>query len=458
MSRIVRLRALLSGADTLGARAARAGVWSVLDLGVGNVLRLASNLVMTRLLVPEAFGLMAMVATFHVALVMFTDLGIEQSVVRSARGDSPRFLRVAWTAQIVRSLAIAAVIVLGAGALALAAPALAPAGTVYADRTLPALIAVSALTIVLKGLESTNMWLAGRRLELGKRTLVTLSGQIVGILAMVAFAAINPTVWALLLGGMLGTAFTTGLTHVAFAGPRMARVWDREIADELWTFGRHILVSSALGFVANNADRLILGALLDLRSFGFYVIALTWVQVFVNLIEKLTGQIGMPVLSEVARERPERIRPVFRKFSLVIDAICLASFGLCLFGGPVLIALLYRPEYAAAGALMPLLAVMVLARRFVPLVMLLLSHGDSRALMQVTALRALAICVALPLGYHAFGIAEALLASALTQLAGAPLLIRRTRQFLGESVRIDGVWALAILAVSAALYAAYAPL
>ncbi len=46
--------------------------------GVGGqqFLRLASNLILTRLMFPEAFGLMALIQTFMVGLQMFSDIGI----------------------------------------------------------------------------------------------------------------------------------------------------------------------------------------------------------------------------------------------------------------------------------------------------------------------------------------------------------------------------------------------
>ena len=43
----------------LNNRIFKAGFWAIGDQGVGQITRLGSNLVMTRLLVPEMFGVMA---------------------------------------------------------------------------------------------------------------------------------------------------------------------------------------------------------------------------------------------------------------------------------------------------------------------------------------------------------------------------------------------------------------
>ena len=81
----------------LRARMLRAAGWLLGGNISSQALRLLSNLILTRLLVPEAFGLVAAANTLYFALVMFSDLGIWQSVVKSERGTQARFLGTAWT-------------------------------------------------------------------------------------------------------------------------------------------------------------------------------------------------------------------------------------------------------------------------------------------------------------------------------------------------------------------------
>ena len=66
---------------------------------VNQVLRLVTNLVLSRLLFPEAYGLTAIVTVFMVALGMLTDVGLKDSIITSPRGDDPHFLNTAWTIQ-----------------------------------------------------------------------------------------------------------------------------------------------------------------------------------------------------------------------------------------------------------------------------------------------------------------------------------------------------------------------
>lgn len=83
--------------NRLMARALRSTSWIVLGYGGSQAIRLASNLILTRLLFPEAFGLMALIQVVIVGLTLFSDVGIAPSIAQSKRGDDRDFLDTAWT-------------------------------------------------------------------------------------------------------------------------------------------------------------------------------------------------------------------------------------------------------------------------------------------------------------------------------------------------------------------------
>ena len=126
----------------LKRRVITAGAWSLAGYAVSQVIRFGSNLIMTRLLVPEMFGVMAIATIVMVGLAMFSDLGLRQSIVQSRRGDDPAFLNTAWALQILRGLVLWAIALAIALGLYLADRAgMVPAGSVYADPSLPWVIA-----------------------------------------------------------------------------------------------------------------------------------------------------------------------------------------------------------------------------------------------------------------------------------------------------------------------------
>ena len=77
---------LLVNSQNLLSRGIRAG--SILTLGslAENILRFIRNIILTRLLAPDAFGLMATVMASVVVVEVFSEVGLKQSVIQNKRG------------------------------------------------------------------------------------------------------------------------------------------------------------------------------------------------------------------------------------------------------------------------------------------------------------------------------------------------------------------------------------
>ena len=84
----------------------KAGAWVMGGHVSSQLLRLASNLIMTRLLVPEMFGIMAVANILILGLALLSDLGLKQNIIQSKRGEDPVFINTAWTVQILRGVMI----------------------------------------------------------------------------------------------------------------------------------------------------------------------------------------------------------------------------------------------------------------------------------------------------------------------------------------------------------------
>ena len=149
------------GRVSLKHRVLHAGTWSLAGFGCNQVLRFGSNLLLTRLLVPKMFGVMAIATLVMVGLAMLSDLGVKPSVVQSRRGQDPVFLNTAWVTQILRGLVlwlfalIASLLIFYANDLGIV-----PKGTVYADPILPFVVAILSITAITSGFE-VNKTLSG---------------------------------------------------------------------------------------------------------------------------------------------------------------------------------------------------------------------------------------------------------------------------------------------------------
>lgn len=83
--------------NTLRARSVRSAGWTISGFGLQYSLRLMSTLVLTRLLTPDAFGLISLATIILTGLALISDIGTTPSIIRSKHGNDPVFLQTAWT-------------------------------------------------------------------------------------------------------------------------------------------------------------------------------------------------------------------------------------------------------------------------------------------------------------------------------------------------------------------------
>jgi O-antigen/teichoic acid export membrane protein len=330
---------------SFGTRALRGTVWTALRYAVESSLRLASNLILTRLLFPEAFGLMALVNVLMIGLAMFSDIGITTSVVQSPRGDEPRYLRTAWTLQVARGVVLSALAVALAGVMA----------EFYGQPELRALVPVAGLTALISGFNSMSLIRLQRHLQLGKLAVLELTGQLVSVALMIAWAALVPSVWALVAGGLVGAALRLALSYLVSPEDRLGFAWDRESSRQLLGFGKWIFVSTMLFFMAGQADRLIFGRMLSVSQLGVYGIALMLASLPIQILWSVGSSVLLPAFSRQAGSRPS-LDASYRRAQLPVMLLGGLPVACLLACGPALIALLYDPRYADAGWMLQLLA------------------------------------------------------------------------------------------------------
>ncbi len=346
---------LINQSESLMKRVIKGSVWTMGGYAISQVVRLGNNFLLARLLFPKAFGLMALVYTFLIALQMFSDVGINLSIIQNKRGDDPKFLNTAWTLQVLRGL----VLWICACLIAM------PAASFYKEPLLQSLLPVVGFTTVIDGLLSTNMATANRRLSLKRLTLLDLSTQLIAMIvtvagAWMAHAAKAPqelAVWALVVGTFTSSIIRTSLSHTVMEGIRNRFDWEQEAFNEIFRFGQWIFFSTVLTFFALQGNNLIIPGLLGVGFFGIFTQAQTLSRAANEVIQVLGHRVLFASYSELARDRPERLRPVLRRSRLVLNGINLLGCLFFIFLGKPLINFLYDDRYADAGWMLQILAV-----------------------------------------------------------------------------------------------------
>lgn len=409
--------------QTLKQRAVRSGNWVIVGYVSSQALRLGGNLVLTRLLVPEMFGVMAIVSVLLAGISMFSDLGIFQNIIQSKRSGEKSYVDTAWTIQILRG-GVITVILLG---LAVVLYFLNDSGvfsdtSVYAAPELPWIIAVMSMTALISGFNSINLALLNRDLRLKEIALIDVFSQVIGLITMIFLAFIYTNIWALVIGTVVSSFVKMMMSHLSSFGVKNRVAWDVSAAKEIFHFGKWIFGASIFTFFAGQGDRLILGGLVSPEELGIYTIAFFLATAFRNVVRRVMSSVFYPVLSEVVRTRPRELRTIYYKIRCKVDVVVMIVVGFLASSGHVIIELLYDDRYINAGWMLEFLS---LATIFVGITMAgtcLLALGDSKAIMKLTAASSIALFITVPISYSYFGIEGAVLAIALNSIVELPLL------------------------------------
>ncbi|NIF17795.1 oligosaccharide flippase family protein [Pantoea sp. Cy-639] len=351
---------------SLRRRAIWAGAWNALSLLASQVLRLGGNLIMARLLLPEMFGVMVIATTVSVLLHLLSDVGLRQNIIQSPRGDDPDFLNTAWTVQILRGFTLFAMTLLLALASWLAQLAnLWPADSTYAAPELPLVLAITGVSAIIYGLQSTKMDIAVRTLQHKRVVLVDLASQVVGLVVMLVIGYFTRSIWSLVAAGLAGALTGTVLGHLAMSGPRNRLRWDRTALAELVVFGRWILVSSIVGVLAMYGDRMWFGASMSAAELGVYSIAVLILGSIQTGLMKVVGMVALPAFSEATRSGDtERLKALYHRARLLVDLLMLFAMGGFLTASPLLIDWMYDERYAGAGTMLAILSLSFFTLRY----------------------------------------------------------------------------------------------
>jgi len=409
---------------SLKSRVIKSGSWVMVGYVLSQVLRLGSNLILTRLLYPEAFGLMVIVNALYIGLNMVSDIGIQQSIVRSRNGDSPLFLNTAWVVQILRGVLICLITLMVAYLLFLSTEAgWVSDGSVYADPQLPWMLSVFAISALVQGLTSTKISSMLRILNLKRLTMIDLLSQLMALMFMLALAMVYHTVWALVAGAFVATLTRTVLSHIWIDGFGNKVEWDRDYFSELFHFGKWMFLASILGFLALNGDRLLLGGLVSAQLLGIYSVAFLLMNSVSELFVSIIGKVAFSAIGEVSRSRPERLQSMVSKFQLLSDLLLFSAAAFLFTLGDELVKILYDERYYEAGDILGVISLGLIAMRLIVVRQCAVAIGNTRFVFLSSIPQVAALFAGVPVAFYQFGFDGALYAIVLSQFLAWPVLM-----------------------------------
>ena len=311
----------------------RSAVWSVFGKGAGQIIRVIGNLILTRILFPEAFGLMATANVVVMVVQLFSDTGINIAIIQNPNGDKPDYLNTAWVIKIFRGILLGIIIGIAAW----------PISFFYNAAVLKPILLIMCLSPIVLGFGNPAIPVLVKRFKLSRQVLMEISSQLVTLISTILLAALLKSVLALAIGFSLGSIFRVTASYVVFPY-RPAFQWSEEAGRELFHFGKYVFLNTLITAAVMQLDVLMIGKLLDMELLSFYNIGKTLGMLVIMFSANVISQSYVPAISSVQNDI-ERVQRIYQRTVSFFLAFLLPVSIVSLLFSRDIIRLMYDPRY-----------------------------------------------------------------------------------------------------------------
>jgi O-antigen/teichoic acid export membrane protein len=302
--------------------------WSGAGQGFQQAFRFVLLIVLARLLEPEDFGLVGMVAVFTGFASVFQDGGFGAALVHRQSLNEAHRSSVFWI-NILTGVVLA-------GILAAGAPIVA---RFYGEPTLALIITVTALDFVLRSFGLVQAALLKKHMRFRDLAVLEACGVAVGGIVGVGAALYGFGVWSLVFQTLAYSAVRSALLWVRSSWRPEVRISYRALK-ELVGFSMNLLGFNVFRYWVRNADNLIIGKFLGSAALGVYTRAYSLMLLPVTQMSTVVGRVMFPALARLQHDLP-RMKRVFLQANRLIALVTVPMMlGLVLVAEPFVITLL----------------------------------------------------------------------------------------------------------------------
>jgi lipopolysaccharide exporter len=306
------------------------------------VIKLGSSLVLTRILRPEAYGIITILTSVVFVVELLADLAVTTSLVRHPQGDEPRFLNTAWTMRLARAL-------VNTSAVFLLAPTIS---RLYSTPELAAPLRIFSFWFVLSALESMSFPLAMRRKRSRFIVYCELLASFVSSAFSVLYCMYSRSYWGMVYGILVNRMLISAMSYLIYPDYRPKLQLDREAARELLKYTRFAMPSSLLTLGMSQFDKIAFLRLFNLHLLGIYGLAGNITGPIESLISKISQMVLYPRCAHNFRtQHASFVLKYYTENVKLFFAILILPAAV---GGAahLIIRVLYDPRYAEAGSVL----------------------------------------------------------------------------------------------------------
>ncbi len=312
----------------LGKKVTNGLKWSVIERTSLQFLQIILGIILARLLVPEDFGLMAMLAIFLVVATSITDSGLSAALVQKKNLSEHDTSTIFYFNILVGTIFTIVII--------LVAPYVSE---FYEEPRLTLLLRVLSLNIIFTSLNNVQIWLLNKALDFKIQFLSKLASSTISGFTAIVFALLGYGVWSLVAHSILNTLLNTAFIW-KFSAWRPTRSFSLNSLRELFSFGFNLLLCGQLNAICNELYYAVIGKLFSVHQLGFFSRARQTSDIPIGVINSFIYRITFPAFSMIQDDRM-RLKLALRKSVASISFVNFPTMiGLAMVAQPTITILL----------------------------------------------------------------------------------------------------------------------
>jgi len=264
--------------------------WSAFGVFSGRGLQFIGDIILSRILVPEDFGLMAIALAVLAFSEMLTETGFSSALIQKQKNVNS-LLNTAWTMEVIKGLCLCALLLLLAK----------PISGFYNDERLYSLLNTIAILFLFRGCRNVGVIYFRKKLEIHKQVLLDIIPFILQLIFIIPAAFYLHNVWAIVIGIYMRRISELFLSYIMHPYRPSFKI-NKLALNELFNFGKWIFGISILGAIRKNYTPLFIGKTFDMDTLGYFNRAELFSTLLFTVLVQIIWQVGYPAFSIIQKD------------------------------------------------------------------------------------------------------------------------------------------------------------
>jgi len=328
----------------LGGRTARGGAVAIFAQALRFIITIGATSILARLLTPQDYGLIGMVAIVTAFVSLYKDLGLAAATIQRPEISFDQISTLFWI-NVLLSLAVC-----------IFTAAIAPlVSWFYNEPRLTSITVVTAVGFIISGLAVQHEALLRRQMRYVALAAIGLSSMVVGYAVGIVMALKGLHYWAL-VGSQLALVLTGTVLTWIVCGWRPGLPKKDTGVRSMLRFGGNFTGFSTVNFFARNLDNLLIGRVWGAQQLGLYSRAYQLMMLPIDQINEPISSVAIPSLSRLT-DSDEAYRRAYLRMLEKVAMLTMPAVALMIVTSDWIVAIVLGPQWRKVAILLIILGI-----------------------------------------------------------------------------------------------------